>query len=412
MIAMILHVLTYKGLKSRQKFWYLCTFVAIMLCAGAEFAVHCGYYNPSFALPLTILTVLQFSLAPLLGVLFIGALGLENQAKIAVIYFAVNFLAEVVSAPFGWIFYFNEEGYFRGDYFFIYEIFYFFSLIYLIIGIVLVGRKFRHRDTITICMILLILVAGILPMTIFKLNITYIAVAISASICYIYYNDLVQQDIQSELVKNQEQISGMQTQIISGLANLIESRDLETGEHVSRTGYYVRTLAEDAIKDGVYTDLLDDSFIAKLQMLAPMHDIGKIVISDRILRKPARLTQEEFEAIKKHASVGGSVVRAVLTGVASEEYLAFASDITTYHHERWDGKGYPFGLKGDEIPLSARIMAIADVFDALVSERCYKKAVSPENAFKIIEEESGTHFDPNLVGVFLRHKDDFILHVK
>ena len=199
----------------------------------------------------------------------------------------------------------------------------------------------------------------------------------------------------------------MQAHTISGMANLIESRDLETGEHVTRTSQYARTLAECARRDGVYADALDDRFISTLYMLAPMHDIGKIVVPDRILKKPGKLTEEEFEQIKRHASEGGRVVREVLSGVTDEEYVALASDIAAYHHERWDGTGYPTGLKGEAIPLCARIMAFADMYDALISERCYKKAMSKENAFEIIRQEAGTHFDPKLAEVFLHHREAF-----
>ena len=407
MIAMTLHVLYYSGFTKLQKTWFLLTFGSIMLCAGAEFAVHCGYYNPKFAVPLTVLTVLQFSVAPALGVLFTGALGLEKQGRIAVAYLCVNLVIETVAAPFGWIFYFNEAGYFRGDGFMVYEAFYLVSLVYLVVCMVLIGKKFHNRDVRTIIMILVVLVAGILPMTLYKLNITYIAIAIGACLCYIYYNDLVQQDIQAELVANQQQMSRMQSHIISGLSNLIENRDIETGEHVVRTGVYVRTLAECAARDGVYASELDAHFIDKMQLLAPMHDIGKVVVSDSILKKPGRLTPAEFEIMKKHAAAGGAVVREVLGGVADEEYISFAADIATYHHEWWNGLGYPSGLAGAEIPLCARIMAIADVFDALVSERCYKAPIDREAAFAVIRAEAGTHFDPRLVEVFLRHKDEF-----
>ena len=170
----------------------------------------------------------------------------------------------------------------------------------------------------------------------------------------------------------------------------------------------IRTLALDARTDGVYAAQLDDHVIELLYQLAPMHDIGKIVVSDKILRKPGRLTAEEFEQMKLHASEGGSVVRNVLSGITDEDYVSFASDIATYHHERWDGTGYPRGLAGEAIPLPARIMAIADVFDALISERCYKKVIPPEKAFEIIREESGTHFDPLLAQVFLNHREDFL----
>ena len=407
MIAMTLHVLTYSGFTSRQKKWYILTFVSIMICSMSEFAVHCGYYKPYFALPLTVMTVLQFSIAPLLAVLFSGALGLNRQARVAILFFSVNLAVEAVAAPFGWVFYFDSAGYHRGEGFIVYEAFYLISLVYLVISMVIVGKNFRHRDIWTIVMILVVLVAGILPMTVYKINIAYVAIAIGASLCYIYYNDLVQQDIKSELMENQERISDMQSHMISGLANLIENRDSSTGGHISRTSAYVKAIAENARNDGVYTDELTDRFVSLLHTLAPMHDIGKIIIPDYILKKPGKLTEEEYEQMKKHATVGGRVVREVLSGITDEEYLSFASDIATYHHERWDGSGYPSGLKGDEIPLCARIMALADVFDALVSERCYKKAISHSEAFGIIEAEAGTHFDPKLAKVFLTHKSDF-----
>jgi hypothetical protein len=223
MLAMIIHVLNYSGFTKTQKIWYLLTFIDIMICAGAEFAVHCGVYNPVFAIPLTILTVIQFSAAPLLGVLFIGALGMNKQAKIVIVFFVINFIVETIAAPFGLVFYFNEQGYFRGEGFIIYEFFYFVSLIYLIINMFIIGRKFKRRDILTIVMLLIILISGLISMTLFKINITYIAIAMGASLCYIYYNDLVLQDIMIQLMENQRKMSNMQNHVISGLANLIET---------------------------------------------------------------------------------------------------------------------------------------------------------------------------------------------
>ena len=407
MFAMVLHVSNYAGFSKTQKVWYLLTFLDIMLCAGAEYFVHNGYYNPAFIVPLTVLTVIQFSAAPLLGVLFIGALGMKRQTKIAIVFLALNLLTEIIAAPFGWIFYFNSDGYFRGQFFIIYEIYYFVSLIYLIINMIIIGKNFRHRDIFTIIMTLIILVAGIIPMTVFSINVTYISIAIGASLVYIYYNDLVQQDTMIQLLENQRKISTMQNQVISGLANLIENRDTDTGEHISRTSTFVRLLAENALADGVYTDVIDEHFIMLMYTLAPMHDIGKILVSDRILKKPGKLTPEEFEQMKKHTSLGGKVVKEVLEGITDEEYLEFASDIVVGHHEKWDGSGYPNGIAGEEIPLPARIMAIADVFDALISKRCYKEPMPVEEAFEIIREGAGKHFDPKLVEVFLKYKDDF-----
>ena len=219
-------------------------------------------------------------------------------------------------------------------------------------------------------------------------------------------NEFVQTQIQV-ILENQKKISAMQNHVISGLANLIENRDTDTGGHISRTSAYVKKLSEFAREDGVYTEQITDHFITLMYTLAPMHDIGKILVPDNILKKPGRLTAEEFEQMKKHASLGGKVVSEVLDGITNEEYLAFASDIASGHHEKWDGNGYPFGLKGEQIPLPARIMAIADVFDALISRRCYKEAMPVEQAFEVIREGAGTHFDPNLVQVFLNHRQDF-----
>ena len=409
MLAMTLHVRSHSAFSKQQKLWFLLTFAAVMACAAAEYAVHCGFYDPRYALPLTVVTVLQFATSPLLGIFFSEALGRNRQRKAAVvIFYCINLLVECVAAPFGWIFSFGADGYTRGSLFFLYEVFYFVSLLYLLISMVHVGRNFRHRDRGTIVMILIVLAAGILPMTLFKIHITYLAIAISASLCYIYYNDLIQQDIQAKLSADQETISRMQEHIISGLANLIENRDLETGAHITRTSEFVRTLAEFARADGVYAGSLNDLTISLMYRAAPLHDVGKIVVPDDILKKPGKLTEEEFTQMKRHASEGGRIVREVLGGVADSDYLAMAEEIAACHHERWDGKGYPAGLAGEDIPLSARIMAIADVFDALVSERCYKKAMPAEKACAIIREESSTHFDPSLVHVFLKHSAAFI----
>ncbi len=407
MIAMLVHVAKYNGFTKNQKLWYIYTFSAIILCSMSEFVVHCGYYNKSFKILLYILTIAQFSTSPLLGILFSGALGVKNNKKYILIFYGVSILIEAILAPFGLVFYFDDAGYHRGSAFLIYEILFILSLVYLLVSMVLVGRKFKKRDLFTIVMILLIVIAGIIPMAVYRINISYTAIAISACLSYIYYNDLVQQDIQTELIANQERISGMQEHMISGLANMIENRDLETGGHIFRTSLIVKKLSTYVKEEKIYD--IDDNFISLMQTLSPLHDIGKILVSDSILRKPGKLTNEEFELMKLHAAKGGEVVQSVLNGVAEKDYLKFASDIATYHHEWWNGTGYPKKLKGEEIPLSARIMAIADVYDALISERCYKKAIKPEEAFKIIKEESGTHFDPKLVDVFLEHCDEFVI---
>ena len=204
-----------------------------------------------------------------------------------------------------------------------------------------------------------------------------------------------------EVAEKAETIQHMQDNIILAFANMIENRDACTGDHVRHTAAYVDAVARALRAQGRYTDILTDDYVNRLPRSAPLHDVGKIAISDTILNKPGRLTAGEFEAIKAHTVVGRDILRGSISNIESGAYLQQAIDMATYHHERWDGTGYPDRLAGDAIPLSARIMAVADVFDALVSRRSYKEPYSFEEAVEIIREESGTHFDPAVVAAFL-----------
>lgn len=203
-----------------------------------------------------------------------------------------------------------------------------------------------------------------------------------------------------------EKIISIQNNTIIGMANLIENRDGDTGGHIKRTSIYVEMLAKAAQKIGYCDKILTDAYIELLVKAAPMHDIGKIAVPDSILQKPAKLTDAEFEIIKTHAAEGGRIVREVLGEIEEKEYVDIAVEVAAGHHERWDGSGYPKGLSGSDIPISARIMAIADVFDALVSKRCYKQAMTPERAFMVIKDGSGTHFDPTLVDLFIDMRNE------
>ena len=205
-----------------------------------------------------------------------------------------------------------------------------------------------------------------------------------------------------------ETISKMQNALIVTLADLVESRDENTGQHIKKTAAYVRIILEELKREGVYKEQLTDSFIENVINSAPLHDIGKITIPDSILNKPGKLTNEEFDLMKTHTTAGGKIISSIIETVPDSHYLDEAKNLATFHHERWDGKGYPTGLSGEDIPLSARIMAVADVFDALISKRSYKEGFSYDKAFKIIEEESGTHFDPKLVHAFFEAKDSIL----
>lgn len=208
-------------------------------------------------------------------------------------------------------------------------------------------------------------------------------------------------DLEGVVRRQTAKIEKIQREIIISLANMIESRDGSTGQHVKRTSRYVEMIIEQLNARGMFADCIDSAFIYNLVKAAPMHDIGKITISDQILRKEGKLTDEEFEEMKKHSPEGGRIIRMIMEKIEEKDYIEVAYNVATFHHEKWNGKGYPDGLAGEDIPLEARIMAVADVFDALVSKRCYKDAMPLDKAFAIIEESKGEHFDPQIAQVFL-----------
>lgn len=216
------------------------------------------------------------------------------------------------------------------------------------------------------------------------------------------------EESKNQILKQNLKLIDFQKDTIYGMANLIECRNEETGEHVKRTSLYVELLAKKLFEKGYYPEILDETYIGLLKKAAPMHDVGKIMIPDSILTKPGKLTHEEFEVMKKHTSEGGRIVREILGKLEDPDYIKVASEVASYHHEKWNGSGYPCQLCGEKIPLCARIMAVADVFDALVSERCYKIAVSPDEAFGIMRDSAGTHFDPLIIDLLIESKEDIL----
>jgi len=203
------------------------------------------------------------------------------------------------------------------------------------------------------------------------------------------------------------EIFNLQNAVLATVADLVEFRDTFTGGHITRTQNYLKVLVDDLNSIGEYTEEINqwnpDFFLPSAQL----HDVGKIAISDLILNKPAKLTPEEFDIMKSHVSVGVEAVKRIIDETNEHAFLHHALLFAGAHHEKWDGSGYPAGLKGTDIPLEGRLMAIADVYDALISERPYKKAFPHEKACEIIEEGSGSHFDPVLVDVFKRVKSQF-----
>lgn len=198
-----------------------------------------------------------------------------------------------------------------------------------------------------------------------------------------------------------ESTEKMQDGLIITMADMVESRDSDTGAHVQKTAAYVKIIVEGLKKKGYYAQKITPKFMSDVVRSAPLHDVGKINIPDGVLNKPGKLTDEEFAIMKTHTTAGKKILENAISTVQGENYLKEARNMAAYHHERWDGKGYPERLHGEVIPLSARIMAVADVFDALASPRVYKPAFPLEKALAILNEGAGTQFDAKCVEVFM-----------
>ena len=203
------------------------------------------------------------------------------------------------------------------------------------------------------------------------------------------------------------EVLNLQNAILSTVVDLVEFRDKLTGGHIMRTQLYLKTLIDELMKQGIYEEEVSQWDIAALLPSAKLHDVGKIAITDIILNKPDKLTPDEFETMKEHVSAGVDAIERISGNTSEHTFLYHALRIAGTHHEKWDGTGYPIGLKGHNIPLEGRLMAIADVYDALISERSYKKAFAHEESCAIIEEGAGKHFDPVLIDVFKNVKERF-----
>jgi len=204
------------------------------------------------------------------------------------------------------------------------------------------------------------------------------------------------------------QLTNTQQVTMESMANVAETRDPETGAHIKRTQHFVKEIAEQLRRTGQFPDILNDDYIVRLYLSAPLHDIGKVGVPDNILLKPGKLTEEEFELMKKHTDYGHTIISSTVRKIEGDNFLRLAGEIAYTHHEKWDGSGYPRGLRMEDIPLSGRIMAVADVYDALTSKRHYKPPFSHEKAKSIMEESRGAIFDPAVFDAFIAIEDSII----
>lgn len=365
------------------------------------------------SIPLTFISLVHYTTA------YVAPHKLPNAFFYVFYTIIILYLIGVIITPFtGFYYYISPDNYYhRGKYNFI--SFGCFLLLYVVVTWLI----FASRKKLSIkefhaflSFPFLPIIMEIIQIKFYGLALVNVGMTLSVLLLFMTLHSNLESSYQLkelEAENNEKRLINFQEHTIISLSNLVENRDTETGEHARRTSLFVELLARRTMKDGYYTDIITEEYIKRLVKAAPMHDIGKIVVSDTVLKKPGRLDTSEFEQMKEHAIEGGRIVSDIIGLTDDKEYIQVAIDMAQSHHERWDGTGYPNKLANDQIPLSARLMAIADVFDALVFERCYKKAVPVNQAFDIIETESGTHFDPILVSEFLLLKDEInrIVHI-
>lgn len=270
--------------------------------------------------------------------------------------------------------------------------------VYMILSIIVFLKRWNYieshkRINILTYLLVMFLVTGI---QMFVPEVLLTSLAVTVLILGVYMN-------QENPVFGE--ISRYHSEMVMGFANLIENRDDSTGGHIKRTSMYVELIAGELRERGYYQNVLTKDYILNLLKAAPMHDIGKISVPDAILQKPGRLTEEEFAMMKLHTENGGKIIQETFGKMGNKEYLQMAYEVARFHHEKWNGKGYPDGLKEDKIPLCARIMAVADVFDAVSEKRCYRDAMPLDKCFDIIKEGSGKDFEPVIAEVFLDIRD-------
>ena len=405
--AMAVHGHNNPALSHNAKVWFKHVIAAVSICVIASCLG--GYLNEHPEPPIynTVVTLIEYCIAPFISIFICGAYGMKN-VKWAGLFMSLNVVFQLIAVPFGLVFQITPDGaYVRGDFYIVYLAFVAISAILAIVAAIEFSRKFDSDDFMTLVVIVALVATGCVAQWINPgLKTAYVCVSLAALLFYIYSDDLIQQSLVSESQKQVEKAARTQRRIVIGLAEVIEARDENTGHHISRTVDYVEVLADAAKKAGYCPDILDDGYIDAMLLCAYLHDVGKISIPDEILNKPGALSDEEFEIIKTHTTQGGRIIEAIMGDVADPEYYEVGREIATFHHEKWDGTGYPAGLSGESIPLCARIMAVADVYDALTTQRPYKAAMPPEMAFSIIEEGAGTHFDPELARLFLENEDE------
>jgi len=421
----LLFSITHKFLRTKSNFYFAAVTISILLINLGDIVTWLfeGTAHPWNGPLLRVGTFVYYIIVPI-AFLFLMRYIEEYiyPVKVNHIYFKIGHIVSIVyliltifSLFTGWFYYISDDNYYhRGKLNFIsticYAIFYILSVTIVIVNHKKISRK---ANFLFLSYSFFPIVTQLIQTKFYGLALVNTAMTFSLLLLFMNLHkelELNNENMEKVIDDKEKKLIKFQEHTIASLSNLVENRDLDTGEHAQRTSYFVKIIATQAFEDKVYPEILTEEYINLMVQAAPMHDIGKIVVSDSVLKKPGALSDDEYSEMKEHAVQGGKIVQEIIGFSDDKNYLQVAINMAQSHHERWDGTGYPENLKGDEIPVCARIMAIADVFDALVFERCYKLPIAPDQAFTIIANESGTHFDPVLIKEFLKAKDK-ILHL-
>ena len=391
MVTMVIHVNNSVIFSDSKKRWFTSVFILAAICAISECAgTYLSAHNTGRGLHY-VLTFLEFNLLPFISVCMSFACEIRKPAKIIGTMAVAHIIIETVMLLFGGIFYITPDGiYHRGSFYFIYVIMYLISYLYTLIIVILINRGYKSRDIGTVILIVVTVFAGLIPSIIDgSIRTAYLCVTILILLEYMYFEGLYEQDMQKKISDHNED---MNRELIKTLSYTLEAKDVYTKGHSMRVAEYTKILASNMG--------FDEETIEKLHFAATLHDIGKIGIPDTVLNKPGRLTDREFNIIKMHTTIGADILKNIDT-------IKYASIIARHHHERYDGKGYPDGLSGEDIPLEARIVAVADTYDAMTSKRVYRRKTLPDD---VIREEfsknKGKQFDPEMVDLFLKLFDE------
>ncbi|MCI7758860.1 MAG: HD domain-containing protein [[Eubacterium] saphenum] len=270
--------------------------------------------------------------------------------------------------------------------------------VYTLLAVFVFFKRWKHieRHKRTSIFTYLFVMMAVTTVQMFFPELLITSIAVTVFIVGVYMN------LEDPAIK---ELSRFHNETVMSFANLVENRDNSTGGHIKRTSRYVGLIAEELQARNYYTETLTKDYITNLLKAAPLHDIGKISVPDAILKKPGKLTDEEYAIMKLHAENGGNIIRDIFRNLRDEDYRRTAFEVARYHHEKWNGKGYPDGLSGEDIPICARIMSVADVFDAVSERRCYREAMPLDKCFEIIENGSGKDFDPLIAEIFIDIRD-------